>query len=371
MKNKHRISALEREVKLLMGTVEQLREQQRSNSSAVRSAIVSIADIQREQSSNATVLRDLIAKVRQHEIDHSEVKAQPAEQLTAEQRAVRDYLTKITTSINELRAEMQKGDRNLGEIVTNNRNHAILDKRHAEQQLAAVQVQLAGLKEWTNATDTIESDQNERLQALERAEPINFTRRLCADLRAQMSDQEIELIEKHLKPLSAQIEPLKEWAKLTERHNEKLNHLELEQSSLSYRLSNMRCAVSLGMDDDLRERLAELDLQVNTSTVWVRLERVEKLLDTPHITPGKQLYQINEDTGQYIAVEPPVWFGELPALLQSLRSEIDALLSEQSSTIAAEIARVSGRVSQTREYVEQLHDRVDTVSKSAHTHHPG
>lgn len=301
MSKKQRISALEREVKQLMGTVEQLREQQRSNSSAVRSAIVSIADIQREQSSNATVLRDLIAKVRQHEIDHAE--GMPFNLQAAH----------LQTAINELRAEMQKGDRNLGEIVTNNRNHAILDKRQAEQHLAA------GL-------NTMQRTNDERLTALE------------------------------------------EWAKLTERHNEKLNHLELEQSSL--RLSNMRCAVSLGMDDDLRERLAELELQVNTSTVWVRLERVEKLLDTPHITPGKQLYQINEDTGQYIAVEPPVWFGELPALLQSLRSEIDKLLAEQSSTIAAEIARVSGRVSQTREYVEQLHDRVDTVSKSAHTHHP-
>lgn len=229
MKNKHRINALEREVKLLMGTVATLREQQRSNSSAVRSAIVSIADIQREQS------------------------------------AMNDALRIHAHSISEHSAEMQKGDRALGEIITTNRNHAILDKRHAEQQLAAVQVQLAGLKQWADITDRTEVEQNEKI------------------------------------------------------------------GILSCELDTLRT-------------------QVDTSTVWVRLEHVEQMLATKNTSPGKQLYQIDEATGRYVAVEPPVWYSELPALLQSLRSEIDALLD-----------RTNGRVSQTIEQVEQLRDRVEQL----------
>lgn len=168
MSKKQRIEVLEREVKALMGTVEQLREQQRSNSSAVRSAIVSIADIQREQSAMNDALRIHAHSISEHSAEHTAQKATPYTSLSAAQRDIRAELASLRTAINEQRAEMQKGDRALGEIITNNNNHAILDKRQAERQLAAVQVQLAGLKEWADLTDTAESEQNERLATLER-----------------------------------------------------------------------------------------------------------------------------------------------------------------------------------------------------------
>lgn len=449
MKNKHRISALEREVKQLMGTVATLREQQRSNSSAVRSAIVSIADHEREQSSNATVLRDLIAKVRQHEIDHSEVKTQPAEQLTAEQRGVRDYLTNLTSTFNQLRAEMQKGDRELGEIITNNRNHAILDKRHAEQQIAAGlntmqgtnNERLTALEEWAKLTEQhneklnhLELEQSalshrithmrcsvsldmyddlrervalveklidnareqtnpttiptlsERVAALENADPINFTRKACAELSAQMVKQVTDILDRYIIPFKQRLDAIATLrAQSSEQLSARVTHLEHGTiKPLSEQLDTLKHAVAdlhveCARDSVLKHSTDDRATETQAFTVRLyndieklsaRLERVEHWLNTKNAPQGNQLYQLDPTYG-YIAVEPPVWYSELPALLQSLRSEIDALLAAQSSTIAAEIARVSGRVSQTREYVEQLHDRVDTVSKSAHTHHPG
>lgn len=285
MSKKQRISALEREVKLLMGTVEQLREQQRSNSSAVRSAIVSIADHQRE---------------------HVEGKSHQDTLITPEQREVRNQLMSLRTLINELRAEMQKADRALGEIVTNNRNHAILDKRQAEQQLAAVQVRLAGLKEWAELTDTAERAQNERINELG-SDLIALSNKYATNQSSTGSISTGTIAEQKI---MMQIESLKQTC-----------------NGLGARISNMRCNVSTAQYDDmlskiatlesaladlqvdrarasatreaaqesitsagalavktyytveqLREQLDTLRTQVDTSTVWVRLEHVEQML---------------------------------------------------------------------------------------------
>lgn len=394
--------------------------------------------------------------------------------------------------INSLQNEISKlsrADASLGEQLTNHKNSTLLDKRQAERQLQAVQVQLAGLKEWAAATDNEDRSDADAIEELKQEQVMLWNKvRTIEDLQAQIESlrnqatlprlDASELIAQHTQQiddlynrlrafravvserisglkcqvsaedfnnlkadigrdvsyLEQQMQQLQHQAKVTAESVAQLSSLErgntididrLERSTVEQlaekvaaltrlsemddqhfarlhadierieqimqpykqateqlatlaekiagltRLSEYHDRRILKFNDDIKridQNVSEHDTQIErmlatgdrveqlaeklaaqltqlaqvSPSLMARLERVERILDTMKATaaPQAQLYQYNQETGIFTAIDPPVWYGGLPTLLHSLRNEIDATIADFTQSIVAQYGKV-------------------------------